>query len=142
MCFETLDGHLLDFESVNIGPLPATVADGGRELSVARDIRVLVEDVLGRDADVLKEELAVVDTVATKLDTHVLDTDALGGGHILLADADQNRMDTLVLASDKGLGENNAPLGVNSRLLKKEIQDVNERTNGKRKKVLGIGMKE
>lgn len=96
--------------------IPTTVVDDGGELSILGDVRVLVEDVLGGDADLLEEELAVVDTVAAKLDSHVLDADALGGGHVLLADADQDGVDTLVLASNKGLGENNAPLGVNGRL--------------------------
>lgn len=64
----------------------------------------------------IKEELAIVDTIASKLDAHILDANSLGGGHILLTDADKNGMDTLILASDKGLSEDNAPLGVDGRL--------------------------
>lgn len=94
----------------------AAVGDDRGELSVARDIRVLVEDVLGRDADMVEEQLAVVDTVASKLVAHVLDTDALGGGHVLLTDADQDRVDALVLTANKGLRKDNTPLGVNSGL--------------------------
>lgn len=67
----------------------------------------------------IKEELAIVDTVATKFDTHVLDTHTLGSCHVLLTDADKNCMDTFVLASYKGLSKHNAPLGMDSRLGKK-----------------------
>ena len=66
--------------------LPATAGNRRRELSVARDIRVLVQDVLGGNADVVKEQLAIVDTVAAKFDTHVLDAHTLGRRHIFLAD--------------------------------------------------------
>jgi len=64
----------------------------------------------------VKEELAIVDTVASKLDSHVLNANSLGGGHILLTDADKNGVDTLILASDIGLSKDNTPLGVDGRL--------------------------
>lgn len=65
----------------------------------------------------VKEQLAVVDTVAAKLVAHVLDADALGGGHVLLADTDQDCVDALVLSANKGLRKDNTPLGVDSGLI-------------------------
>ena len=67
----------------------------------------------------IKEEFSIVDTIASKLDTHILNTNTLGRGHVLLTDADQDRMNTLILASNKGLSKDNAPLGVDGRLYKR-----------------------
>jgi hypothetical protein len=65
----------------------------------------------------IKEELSIVDTIASKLDTHILNTNTLGRGHVLLTDTNKNGMNTLILASDKSLSKDNAPLGVNGRLI-------------------------
>eukprot|EP01137_Pigoraptor_chileana_P037394 Opistho-2@34399 len=90
----------------------AAAVDLAREHSGLGNIRVCVEERLAGNADVFKEQLAVVDTVAAHLVAHVLNADTLCNGHVVVAHARKEGVDALLLSIDLKLSKHNDPLGV------------------------------
>ena len=58
----------------------------------------------------------IVNPVLPHLDPHILDKDAGANGHILVAYAHEEHVETLMLALDEGLSKDKSPLRMTSSI--------------------------
>jgi hypothetical protein len=76
-------------------------------LTIWCDVIQFVKHVHSRYSDLLECQLAIVNAIEAQLPSHVLDLHTLAWLHVVVSDADDEGVDSLVLSLDYGLCEDN-----------------------------------
>lgn len=84
----------------------AALGDIALEVSLIVNVRESVEHVDAGNLHVVKSKSGVVNTVQLELHAHVFDCDSSTGLHVFIANLHHERVNTLILTLDNGLGEN------------------------------------
>ena len=82
------------------------------EVSLFVDIAVLAEHVNAGNPDAVEAQDSIVNTVDSNLDAHIAARDTWHQVHVLIPDGHQECVDTLVLAIDDGLTEDDGHVSV------------------------------
>ncbi len=91
---------------------PVLVLDRAEVDAVLADLRVAVEQVLARDANVVEPDAPVVDAVQAELVAAVLDPDAVADLALLIPQRHEDAVDAALLAAHVELAEDRGHLAV------------------------------
>lgn len=91
------------------------------ELTLLVDVTEAVEHSGSGHAHVIEAQTAIVDAVETQFESHVFYEHTLAGLHLIVTDADDESIDSFVLAMDDGLTEDDCVVGMTRSIRNPEL---------------------